>query len=103
MTHHEFKTDGCTMFPDSNYRGCCVEHDKVYHQGGNYKDRRASDRKLRECVRDGGKPITAWIMWLGVRVGGHPIWPVPWGWGYGIKAKWFQKNSYKKQEWYLNE
>lgn len=25
-----FVSDGCSMFPDGDYRDCCVEHDKAY-------------------------------------------------------------------------
>ena len=39
----DFKSDGCTFFPDRDYRDCCVEHDKAYYFGGTLKDRRAAD------------------------------------------------------------
>lgn len=35
------------------------------------------------CVVENGHPIVAFIMWIGVRIGGHPLLPAPWRWGYG--------------------
>ena len=44
------KGDGCTGFPDGYWADCCAEHDLFYEQGGSWKERQASDRRLRNCV-----------------------------------------------------
>ncbi len=84
----DFKTDGCTFFPDGNYRDCCVEHDKAYYFGGSLKERRAADDKLCECVKaKEGKysKLIAPVMWLGVRFGAVSFLPTPFRWGFGNK------------------
>lgn len=81
-----FKSDGCSMWPDGNYRDCCVEHDKAYFLGGGYKDRAAADRVLVRCVASKGKWYNKAIvpfMWAGVRVGGVGFLPLPFRWGFG--------------------
>jgi hypothetical protein len=47
----DFKSDGCTLFPDGNYCECCVDHDKDYYFGGTGKERWRSDKRLYKCVR----------------------------------------------------
>ena len=81
----EFKSDGCTLFPDGNYRDCCVEHDKAYYFGGPLKERRAADNRLYECVKAKNSKTIAGIMWLGVRIGAVPFLPTPFRWGFGNK------------------
>ena len=84
----EFKSDGCTLFPDGNYRDCCVEHDKAYYFGGTLKERRAADDRLYECVKaknGSHSKIIAGIMWLGVRIGGVSFLPTSFRWGFGNK------------------
>ena len=78
-----FKSDGCSLFPDGNWGGCCVEHDRAYWQGGTAAERKAADQALRECVKQKGYPILAQLMYVGVRVGGHHLLPTPWRWGFG--------------------
>lgn len=80
-----FTTDKCSMFPEGDWGGCCVEHDKVYWKGGSYEDRRKADIELMRCVAGQGRPWVAMIMYIGVRIGGAAHWPVPWRWGYGWK------------------
>ena len=80
-----FKTDGCSMFPNHKWKDCCIEHDKLYWKGGTKEDRKKADIKLMNCVKAKGFPIIAKIMYLGVRVGGHPSLPFPWRWGFGYK------------------
>src|SRR5687768_9436221 len=46
-----FVGDGCTLFPDGNYRECCYKHDIDYFRGGTGEERRASDKRLYRCVR----------------------------------------------------
>jgi hypothetical protein len=86
----EFKSDGCTWFPDGNYFDCCVAHDRDYYAGGSGKQRWRSDKKLFFCVA--AKPkfynkIIAPVMWLGVRVGGAPWLKTSFSWGFGRRKK----------------
>lgn len=84
----DFKSDGCTFFPDGNYRDCCVEHDKAYYFGGTIQERLVADNELYICVADRVGPehkLTAQIMWLGVRIGGLSFLPTKFRWGFGNK------------------
>lgn len=89
----DFKSDGCSLFPDGKYRDCCVAHDKDYYFGGSCKERLKSDNRLFKCVaaKKGWyhKVIIAPVMWLGVRIGGVSFLPTPFRWGFG-------KNKSKK-------
>lgn len=81
-----FKSDGCSLFPDGKYLDCCVEHDKTYYVGGNWKQRWRADKKLFKCVaRKKGfeHKIIAPLMWLGVRIGGVSWLPTKFRWGFG--------------------
>lgn len=80
---HRFTTDGCSLFPDSDWQHCCIEHDIDYWCGGSTVDRCAADRRLRACVHATNHESTASVMYVGVRAGGHPWWPFSWRWGYG--------------------
>jgi hypothetical protein len=82
----EFKTDGCTYFPDGDYRDCCVAHDLSYHAGGSWTERWKADTKLYKCVaaKEGIQhKFIAPLMWLGVRAGGVPWIKTPFRWGFG--------------------
>ncbi len=81
----EFKTDGCSWFPDGNYRDCCVEHDKSYYFGGPLKERKKADKILYDCVKSKKGKIFASAMWIGVRIGGVSFLPTPFRWGFGNK------------------
>ena len=90
------ESDGCTGFPDGNYRDCCVAHDREYFFGGSSKERWRSDNKLFECVW--AKPkfynkMIAPVMWLGVRVFGVPWLNTKASWGFGKRKK---KSSERK-------
>jgi len=78
-----FTTDGCSMWPDSDWGHCCVEHDIEYWCGGSRTDRSAADRRLRQCLADNGNPAMGVIMQIGTRTGGFAVLPLPWRWGYG--------------------
>ena len=78
-----FVTDGCSMWPDGTWRTCCVAHDVEYWCGGVALNRRDADRALRRCVAERSGPTHAWFVYLGVRLGGHHLWPFGWRWGYG--------------------
>lgn len=80
---YAFTTDGCSAWPDGAWVGCCIEHDIAYWCGGPRTARLAADRRLRECVRGKSAPTNGALMYYGVRLGGHPLWPFPWRWGYG--------------------
>jgi len=84
MPPFAFTTDGCSLWPDGAWRSCCVEHDIAYWCGGTRDARLAADRQLRECVRRKSAPTNSQLMYYGVRVGGHPLWPFSWRWGYGF-------------------
>ncbi len=78
-----FTTDACSVWFDSSWKHCCVEHDIDYWCGGNAEDRRRADRELRDCVSQVTGGVIPGMMRVGVRVGGAPWYPVPWRWGYG--------------------
>lgn len=85
-----FSSDGCSLFPDgtpgdrSNWCGCCFAHDMAYWRGGTEEERLAADEALRDCVlqRTGDKTL-AETMYIGVRAGGHPVFPTWYRWAYG--------------------
>ena len=79
-----FSSDGCSASPDGTWVECCVLHDIRYWCGGSPEDRAYADRELRECVVEKGYgEAHGLITELGVRVGGHPVLPFRWRWGYG--------------------
>jgi len=105
-----FVSDGCSGFMSFIWRfvvgeappweGSCLEHDRAYHAGGDLKLRLAADSKLMQEVAAKGHPYWAWVMFLGVRIGGVYFLPFPsirrvdghWKfafdgvrWGYGWK------------------
>jgi len=86
----DFKSDGCSMFPDCDYRDCCEEHDLAYYFGGTSKERWQADKKLFKCVaakKGFHHKIIAPIMWLGVRAFGVSWLPTSFRWGFGQKKK----------------
>ncbi|MCC7348845.1 MAG: hypothetical protein IT538_15760 [Variibacter sp.] len=95
MPDYPFTTDGCSggmtaawrllLRRDPPWNGCCVDHDRLYWPGGTAAERRSADAKLRACVAARGHPVWAWAMWAAVRLGGHPLLPFSWRWGYGWK------------------
>jgi hypothetical protein len=79
-----FVTDGCSLWIDDGWgEPCCVEHDISYWCGGRSNARAEADAELRRCVDARTSAAVAWLMWLGVRAGGHPIFPTWYRWGYG--------------------
>lgn len=91
-----FKSDGCSMFPDGCYTDCCVAHDVDYYGGGRWKARWRADKRLFKCVASKKgwwhKPLAP-VIWAGVRVGGLPFLPTSFRWGFGAK-----KNKKKAAE-----
>jgi len=86
-----FESDGCTRFPDGPKedpeRWCfaCDCHDFVYWKGGTFAERLAADKQLKTDIRETGHPLAAALAFAGVRIGGSPLLPTPWRWGYGWK------------------
>ena len=86
------------MFPTGTHEDgflwgeCCLIHDASYWMGGSKQDRKLSDRALRDCVSNKGQDIVAWIMYMGVSVGGSADFKTDWRWGYG----WSQRENYKE-------
>lgn len=86
----EFKSDGCSLFPDGNLEhrdlwcDCCFAHDIAYWQGGTQNERRQADGTLRDCVLERTRnKVLATMMYDGVRSGGHPAFPTWYRWAYG--------------------
>lgn len=99
-----FSSDGCSYFPDGNieqqdlWLACCQQHDFAYWKGGTYQQRLDSDRALKVCVANVGEPIIASLMLAGVRVGGSPILPTSFRWGYGWSyPRWYGELSISEQ------
>jgi len=89
----EFKTDGCTLWPDSflgvSWQDKCIEHDIRYWAGGTEEDRLNADLKLKNDINQ-VLPGMGEVVYLGVRLGGRSfssLIPWTWGWGYGWNKK----------------
>ncbi|HAX18562.1 MAG TPA: hypothetical protein DCY00_08240 [Actinobacteria bacterium] len=78
-----FKSDGCSCFPDGNWIECCIKHDIYYWMGGTRQERLEADRELRKCVSEKGYKITGFLMYYGVRAGGVWWLPTSFRWGFG--------------------
>lgn len=84
-----FDSDGCSSFPDGTpsqqdlWLQCCTAHDRAYWKGGTYQERLDADLELRRCVAQVNEPEIAAVMLVGVRVGGSPVFPTRFRWGYG--------------------
>jgi hypothetical protein len=78
-----FVTDGCSVWFDGSWVECCIEHDATYWCGGPRPERAESDRDLRACVDQTAPTGLAWLTWLGTRIGGHPLFPLHYRWGFG--------------------
>ena len=92
-----FTSDGCSAFPDGTFTqqelwlSCCTAHDYTYWQGGTYDERVTADKELQQCVAKVGQPEIAALMLAGVRVGGTPLLPTTFRWGYGWSyPRWYQ-------------
>ena len=80
----DFKSDGCSMFPDGSYYSCCYVHDFAYWPGGTADERKSADDALRACVRQkSGSGFLAGVMFWGVRMGGGPGHHTTYRWGFG--------------------
>jgi len=80
----DFKSDGCSRFPDGGYYSCCYLHDFAYWPGGTAEERKSADEALRACVREKtGSGFLAGVMFWGVRLGGGPGHLTTYRWGFG--------------------
>ncbi|MFN0139320.1 MAG: hypothetical protein ACKVQW_04440 [Pyrinomonadaceae bacterium] len=83
----DFVGDGCTFFPDGDYADCCRAHDRDYYRGGTKAERKASDKRLRQCVRGKGHKYISKLMYLGVRISGGSWLRAPFSWGFGQRKE----------------
>lgn len=88
----DFKSDGCSLFPDGSltdrrkWCDCCFTHDIAYWRGGTEAERKQADVVLKGCIRRRtGSRLLAGLMFMGVRTGGHPVFPTGYRWGFGWK------------------
>jgi len=86
----DFTSDGCSLFPDgtigdrTKWCQCCLLHDIAYWRGGTAEERKTADKALRDCVFACTKnEALAETMYIGVRAGGHPVFPTWYRWAYG--------------------
>lgn len=100
-----FTTDGCsggmswfweTFFNKlPPWEDLCIKHDREYWHGGYAEQRYLADVTLYYGVVLKGYPKLGRLMFWAVRIGGHPIWPFPWRWGYGYP--YFKSFLYRMQ------
>jgi len=103
----DFSSDGCSQFPDGTFTqqdlwcDCCITHDIAYWQGGNRQQKKQADEALRQCVlQKTDNKLLADTMYYGVTLGGSPVFPVWYRWGYGWRyGRGFQSlNEYEQQQ-----
>lgn len=85
-----FSSDGCSQFPDGTlmqenlWCDCCIAHDITYWQGGSQEQKEQADRVLQSCVlQKTDNKLLAGTMYYGVVLGGSPVFPTGYRWGYG--------------------
>ena len=83
----DFVGDGCSWFPDKDYGDCCQAHDRDYYRGGTKSERKASDKRLEQCVKAKGHKFLSKMIYLGVRIGGVEWLPTSFRWGFGQDKK----------------
>ena len=72
-----FATDYCTLYVEGTraqpnlWRHCCVEHDLYFWAGGNLEDKKATDQRLKSCVKKTGAATQAVLIYTAVVIGGH--------------------------------
>jgi hypothetical protein len=67
---------------DPPWEDCCEAHDEYYWRGGTWLDRLRADIGLYECIRASTTEFRAWLYFTGVRLGGSPLWPTTYRFGY---------------------
>jgi len=86
---YSFATDGCSYWPDGNWKDCCVTHDMAYWCGGTFGERLKADRELQRCVkRKSDSAVLSRAMQVGVFLGGGQLLPTSFRWGYGWPYPW---------------
>lgn len=80
-------SDGCTMWPDWDYRDICLRHDEKYYYGGTWRQRLSADWALAKAVTKRGHWLVGPMMLVGTRIGGCVLWPYHWHWGKPEKRK----------------
>lgn len=88
MTDDPFLNDGCTFFPDGNWRPCCDEHDPAFLQGETLMDFVVANLELFTCILSSGGSwswIAAFAAFVGVS---SPI-----GWLFFKRGKWGKRNK----------
>jgi hypothetical protein len=107
----EFKTDRCSggmslfkrllwkiKITNTEYlpwMNDCIEHDKSYWIGGTKNERKYAYCLLMASVARKGYPFMSFFMYICIRIGGIPILPLPWRWGYGYN--WPKRILYNKK------
>lgn len=87
-TLNDFTSDGCSLFPDSDWRICCEIHDIDYWAGiGGLEGKEESDHNLHQCLSQKDDIFMSWLIPFGVRIA-EPInftemSATPFRWGYG--------------------
>lgn len=79
---NSFTTDWCSMFPDWNWKECCVEHDKIYWKGWTKVKKENSDEELKICVWKKWYPIIGFLMKIWVSIWWSPYLPTNFRWWY---------------------
>ena len=103
-----FKSDGCSLFPEGSpeqkklWLECCIAHDYAYWKGGTFQQRLEADLNLKACVEKVADLESGLIMFTGVRVGGTPLLPTPFRWGYGWRYPRFYKQLSSFDIQYIN-
>lgn len=65
----EFKSDGCTLFPDGKkYKSCCRLHD--YARKDKSVNNKKADAMFFECMKDRSNLLVAALTYLFVRIQG---------------------------------
>ena len=82
QTLRPFRSNGCTMSPDFNFRACCVTHDYAYWKGGTKEERYKADDNLRSCINDKRKNLGT-IYFAMTRLVGSSHLPTSFLWGFG--------------------
>lgn len=87
-------SNGCTLFPQGNWRSCCVKHDRKYYYGGTRMMKLRADLDLMKCIAHKGHPIMGLIAFIGITLFGGPYWT--------HKARWNRGHKYKDSFYYFD-
>ena len=94
MKERPHYSDGCTAFPEGPWSPCCWAHDRMYRYPRCVRtawDRLLADVHLARCAAAKGYPQIAFLLFVGVRVGGW------WPWlTYRVRAR-ARKKAWEEQ------